>query len=59
MYTGCNCTMSEQGLVVYRYGTSSNFDGCTPNSTPMGNLGVMDEQLTYSNVGIVGFICAR
>ena len=47
------------GLVVYRYGSSSNFDGCTPNNTPSGSLGVMDEQLTYSHQGIVGFLCMR
>ena len=59
MYTGCNCNTGEQGLVVYRYGSSSNFDGCTPNNTPSGSLGVMDEQLTYSHQGIVGFLCMR
>ena len=59
MYTGCNCTSSEQGLVVYRFGGSTNFDGCTSRNTASGNLGVMDEQLTYAHNGIVGFICTR
>jgi hypothetical protein len=59
MYTGCNCTMSEMGLVVYRFSGNTNFDGCTGTQTATGNMGIMDEQLSYSHPGIVGFICVR
>ena len=58
LYTGCNCTSSEQGLVVYRYVSSYQFDGCQ-SMTGSGNLGAMDEQLSYSHSGIQGFICVK
>ena len=57
VYIGCNCTTSEQGLVVYyRAGGSTTFDGCQSN-TSVGDLGVMDENLDYGHDQIHGFIC--
>ena len=53
MYTGCNCTPSEQGLVIYR-GAGGHFDGCQ-----QGAFGVMDESLSYDHAAIVGFVCEK
>jgi hypothetical protein len=57
IYTGCNCNPNEEGQVVYRLGTPFFFDGCQSVDTATGNLGVMDEELTYNHPDIVGFIC--
>jgi len=54
MYTGCNCTPSEQGLVIYRGTSPGHFDGCQT-----GAFGVMDEQLSYNHSAIVGFVCEK
>jgi hypothetical protein len=56
VYTGCNCNTSEQGLVAYYNTGSGPFDGCQ-NNFPPGNLGLMDENLTYDHSNIYGFIC--
>ncbi len=58
LYTGCNCTPSEQGIVVYRYTGSSPFDGCQYHAG-QGNLGAMDENLDYGHGGIHGFVCEK
>ena len=56
LYTGCNCTQSEQGIVVYRYTGGGPFDGCQSHAGT-GNLGAMDESLSYGHGGIHGFVC--
>ena len=57
LYTGCNCNPFEQGLVLYRYAGAITFDGCQGAGTAVGALGVMDEELSYVNGSITGFIC--
>jgi hypothetical protein len=57
IYTGCNCYTGEQGQVAYRWESTYNFDGCQSADTALGNLGVMDEELTYNHPDILGFIC--
>jgi hypothetical protein len=54
MYTGCNCTASEQALVIYRTTSPGHFDGCQT-----GAFGVMDESPTYNHSAIVGFVCEK
>ncbi|MAO84163.1 MAG: hypothetical protein CMH50_09825, partial [Myxococcales bacterium] len=56
VYTGCNCTPTEQGLVAYHYTGQGHFDGCQRH-TPNGELGIMDENIDYSHGDIHGFIC--
>ncbi len=58
LYTGCNCTQSEKGIVVYRYTGSGHFDGCQSYAGG-GNLGAMDENLNYGHGGIHGFVCEK
>jgi hypothetical protein len=58
LYTGCNCTQSEPGLVVYRYSGSGHFDGCQSHAGG-GNLGAMDENIDYNHAAIHGFVCEK
>jgi hypothetical protein len=58
MYTGCDCSANEQGLVAYRYTGGGPFDGCQSKASS-GELGVMDENLNYGHGGIHGFICEK
>lgn len=61
LYTGCNCNMTEQGLVAYRYEAANNaFDGCQgTGGMAAGYLGVMDEKTDYNAFTIDGFVCAK
>lgn len=59
VYTGCNCTNTEQGLVAYfNVDDSTTFDGCQERAG-INELGLMDEQLTYGHGRIEGFVCER
>ncbi len=58
LYTGCNCTAAETGLVAYIYTGTGAFDGCEGNGgTTNGMLGVMDEMPDYAHANILGFVC--